>query len=91
MSLRAVKQMTKVLEKSDQEEDLENQGLDEKQRLVRQLTQLKDTIKQVNGVLVETALPMAAYGIKFLAKSFGDLTMSKLRFINSSIFIRLSE
>ena len=50
-----------------------------------------DWTKQVNGVFVETALPMAAYGIKFLAKSFGDLTMSKLLFINSSIFKRLSE
>ena len=78
MSLRAVKQMTEVLEKSDQDENLENQGLDENQKLIRQLTQLKNTQDQVVSILKETALPMAAYGVKFLAKIFGDLTLSKL-------------
>ena len=75
MSLRAVKQMTEVLEKSDQEENLENQGLDENQKMIRQLKNTKD---QVVSILKETALPMAAYGVKFLAKIFGDLTLSKL-------------
>ena len=78
MSLRTVKQMTEILEKTEEEEDLENEGLDEGQKLVRQLSQLRNTKVTVASILGETALPMAAYGVKFLAKIFGDLTLSKL-------------
>jgi len=46
--------------------------------MVKQLTQLRQTNESLVKILQDTALPAAAYGVKFLAKIFGDLTLSKL-------------
>ena len=83
--------MTEILEKTEEEEDLENEGLDEAQKLVRQLSQLRNTKVTVASILRETALPMAAYGVKFLAKIFGDLTLSKLFYHKYFLCIRCSK
>ena len=81
MVLRSVKQMTEILERTEEEEDLENEGLDESAKLVRQLMQLRNTKDTVARILRDTALPTAAFGVKFLAKIFGDLTLSKSNFL----------
>ena len=77
-TLRSVKHLTEILERTEDQELLEEEGLDESEKLVRQLAQLRNTTDAVARILRNTALPTAAYGMKFLAKIFGDLTMSKL-------------
>ena len=82
-ALRAIKQMAEVLERTDGEENWVNQDMDKTQKLTRQLTQLRYYKNRVANILRNTALPMAAFGVKFLAKIFGDFTQSKSSFINT--------
>ena len=77
--------MTEVLEGTGKEEDWENEGLDEGASTVRELRKLKDTKNSVARTLRNTAWPAAAFGVKFLAKIFGDITLSKL-FYNSRFY-----
>ena len=70
--------MTEVLEETGKEEDWENEGLDEGFSTAREFRKLKDTNISVAKTLRNTALPAAAFGVKFLAKIFGDITLSKL-------------
>ena len=65
--------MTEILERTEEDEDWENEGLDESNSAVRELR--------------NKALPTAAFGVKFLAKIFGDITLSKSFPYNSS-FLR---
>ena len=81
IALRSVQKMTEDLERAEEEEDWENEGLDESAKVVRKLRRLRDTKDSVTRVLRDTALPTAAFGVKFLAKIFGDLTLSKSKFL----------
>ena len=81
IALSSVLKMTENLERAEDEEDWENDGLDESARVVRELRRLRDTKNSVARVLRNKALPTAAFGVKFLAKIFGDLTLSKLIFL----------
>ena len=73
--------MTEDLERAEEEEDWENEGLDESAKVVRKLRRLRDTKDSVARILRDTALPTVAFGVKFLAKIFGDLTLSKSNFL----------
>ena len=73
--------MTEDLERAEEEEDWEYEGLDESAKVVRKLRRLRDTKDSVARILRDTALPTAAFGVKFLAKIFGDLTLSKSNFL----------
>ena len=82
-ALRAIKQMAEVLERADEEENWVNQDMNNTQKLTKRLTQLRYSKIRVANILRNTALPMAAHGVKFLAKIFGDFTQSKSFFINT--------
>ena len=77
--------MTQVLEAAGKEEEWDNEGLDEGVSTAREFRRLKDTTNSVARTLRDTALPSAAFGVKFLAKIFGDITLSKL-FHNFRLF-----
>ena len=91
ITLSSVLKMTKILERTEEEEDWENEGLDESATAVRELRKLKDTKNSVARVLRNKALPTAAFGVKFLAKIFGDLTLSKSFSYNSCFTERVIE
>jgi len=78
LALSTVKRVTDILKLPEENEDLDDLGLNEHQKMVKQLTQLRQTNESLVKILRDTALPAAAYGVKFLAKIFGDLTLSKL-------------
>ena len=78
ITLSTVLKMTEILERTEEEEDWENEGLDESASAVRELRKLKDIKNSVARILRNKALPTAAFGVKFLAKIFGDITLSKL-------------
>jgi len=69
--------MTEVIEDARKEEDWENEGMDEEFSTARELRKLRDMNSEVVRTLKSTALPAAAFGVKFLAKIFGDITLSK--------------
>ena len=69
--------MTEDLERAGEEEDGEYEGLDENTKVLRKLEKIRDTMDRMARILRETALPTAAFGVKFLAKIFGDYTLSK--------------
>ena len=77
-TLTSVKKMTQILEASGKEEEWDNEGLDPGVSTAREFRKLKDTTNSVAKALRDMALPSAAVGIKFLAKIFGDITLSKL-------------
>ena len=76
VALRSIRKMTEDLERT--EEDWEDDCLDEKTRVTRELRRLKDIKNNVARELRNEALPTAVFGLKFLAKVFGDLMISKL-------------
>ena len=59
--------MTQDLERAEEEEDWEYEGLDESAKVVRKLRRLRDTKDSVARILRDTALPTAAFGVKFQA------------------------
>ena len=69
--------MAEVLERADEEENWVNQDMDNTLKLAKLLTQLTYSKNRVANILRNTALPMAAYGVKFLAKIFGDFTQKR--------------
>ena len=84
-TLTTVLKMTQILEATGKEEEWDNEGLDQGVSTAREFRRLKDTTNSVAKTLRDMALPSAAFGVKFLAKIFGDITLSKL-FYNSSCF-----
>ena len=78
--------MAEVLERADEEENWVNQDMDNTQKLTKRLTQLRYSKNRVANILRNTALPMAAHGVKFLAKIFGDFTQSKSFFHKYSVY-----
>ena len=84
-TLTTVLKMTQILEATGKEEEWDNEGLDQGVSTAREFRRLKDTTNSVAKTLKDTALPSAAFGVKFLAKIFGDITLSKL-FYNSRFF-----
>ena len=91
ITLSSVLKMTEILERTEEEEDWKNEDLDESPTAVRELRKLKDTKNSMARVLRNKALPTAAFSIKFLAKIFGDITLSKSFSYNSSFTERVIE
>jgi len=80
--------MTEVIQDSREEEDWENEDTIDEFSTARELRRLRDMNSEVARILTSTALPAAAFGVKFLAKLFGDLTLSKSTFSKPRFFLK---
>ena len=78
LTLTAVLKMTELLEAAGKEQEWDNEGLVDGFSTVREFRKLKDLTISVASILRKSAIPSAAFGVKFTAKIFGDITQSKL-------------
>ena len=70
---------------NDQGLDKEDADPDEKAKVTKKLKKLKDLKAKMAEELKHTAMPSAAFALKYLAKVFGDLTINKFYFTLSRI------
>ena len=77
LSFSASLKMAELLEAAGKEQDWDNEGLVDGFSTAREFRKLKDLTINVAKVLRKSAIPSAAFGVKFTAKIFGDITQSK--------------